>query len=133
MALFDYNELAEVVTEILEEFGQQCLWRKTVATGPARNPTGQTVTDYPVTIVFLNNKQQSLFTLLSTLQGMEIPAGGFYALMGPVTFTPELTDTIFRSEDDTGEKLGIADKNGIEAVQPDSTQSVLLYKLSLVR
>jgi len=133
MALFDYNELAEVVTEILEEFGQTCLWRKVTTTGPERNPTGQSFTDYTVTIVFLNNKQMSLGTLLTMLGGTEVPSGAMFALMGPVSFTPELNDIIYRSADTSGEKLGLSDKNGIEAVRPDSTQSVLLYKLQVVR
>lgn len=115
-------------TRLIAKYGQDCTWRKTVATGPASKPTGQNVTDYPVKIVFVNHKRESLLTALSMMTNTDIPSGGLLGLMAVVSFDPELPDAVIRGT----EQYGIADKNGIEKLAPNG-EGAILYKLRLVR
>lgn len=119
-------------TRLIAKYGQDCTWRKTVVLGPPEKPTGQTVEDFPVKIVFVNHKRERLLTALSMLKDTEIPSGGLLGLMAVVPFEPELVDAVYRGINATGEQYGIDDENGIEKLAPNG-EGAILYKIRLVR
>jgi hypothetical protein len=121
-----YDRQIATAQRMIAAKGELCTWRKMIAPvgdDPA-NPAAGTPADYAVRIVFFPNNQLHLLSTLSMLKETDIPGGRFYGLMGAVSFTPELVDTVINSK---GKQFSIIDTNGIDELAPNG--ETILYKL----
>lgn len=127
MTVGAYDDDIATALELIEEFGQQCVWRKEVV---ARDPDqpwlggNQTSDDHQPFIAFIPATDGSSgFGLSKFRQGTDDVAFSTFGLMGAQEFTPEVTDTVLRG----GTPLVIA---AIDTLQP--AEDVVLYILSIV-
>lgn len=127
-----YDRQRATALRLIAEKGETCVWRKLAATGgTAAKPGSTTPSDNTVKIVFLPIELEYLGTALSMLKDTEVPHGYVLGLMGAVSFEPALDDVIIRANG-TGETVGLADKNGIEVIDPNG-EGAVLYILRIAR
>lgn len=127
-----YDRQRATALRLIAEKGETCVWRKLAATGgTAAKPASTTPTDNTVKVVFLPIELEYLATALTMIKDTEVPAGYMLGLMGAVDFEPSLDDVIIRGAG-SGEELGLADKNGIEVIDPNG-EGAVLYMLRVTR
>lgn len=96
-----YSDDIAMVIELIKEDGQTVTWKKT---NLEQNPTqpwktadpAEEVT-YQVDMIFLKPQGGLRETLNKLLRGTDVPTGGPRALMGAVSFTPDMTDIVIRN------------------------------------
>jgi hypothetical protein len=125
VAKFDYDDMSATALSLIDEFGQAATWRQIRASGGPKpyDPTGRTVVDFPVTLVFLPVKRIGRETVSQS--ATEQRKGGVRVFMGQVSgFVPSAKDVIVRG----GKELRIA---SIQETNPAGTP--VLYEIELER
>lgn len=128
MTVGAYDEDIATALELIQEAGQQCVWRKqtTTAVDPERPWLGgeDVPVDHQPFIAFVPATDASSgFGMTKFRQGSDVPTFSTFGLMGPQDFAPEVTDVVLRG----GTPLVIA---AIDALRP--AEEVVLYVLSIV-
>lgn len=124
-----YERQIATAARLIKEKGAECVWREPGApTGSPAAPVDGVPTDYPVSIVFLTNKNREAFAgLLSMIAGTELPTSGRGGLMaGNVPFTPSLSGRVSIGPGAFVEPaLALVPHKGIELLAPNAVEAIL--------
>ena len=124
-----YDRAIATALRMVAQYGMVVTWEKPgPVTGTEANPISGEPVEHSVSIVFLPSEANGLASMLSAIQGTEVPNGGMVGYMGAVDFVPELTDSVLGFDD---LPLYLDPKNGIERLAPSGVP--ILYILRFVR
>jgi hypothetical protein len=128
MTVGAYDEDIAMALELIEEAGQQCVWRKQTTTpaDPDRPWLGgvDTPVDHTPFIAFVPaTDAPSGFGLTKFRQGEDVPVFSTFGLMGAQAFEPEIADVLLRG----GVPQVLA---AVAEIRP--AEEVVLYVLSIV-
>lgn len=127
MTVGAYDDEIATVLELIEEAGQQCVWRKrTTDPDEADRPWlggDDDSTEYQPFIAFVPATDAGLFGMTKFRQGEDVPKFSTFGLMGPQEFTPEVGDVLLR--DNVPQVLA-----AVDTLRP--AEDAVLHVLSIV-
>jgi hypothetical protein len=96
-----YSDDIAMVLELVKADGQPVTWKKPNLVPnpeqPWKTADPAEATTYSVDMVFLKPQGGLRQTLNRLMRGTDVPEGGPRALMGAVSFTPDMTDIVIRN------------------------------------
>lgn len=118
-----FDRAIATATRLIAKDGDPCTWVSAAAPSVADPDQPWIMTDnapvtYQVPIVFVNESSNPFAKLVT---GSQIPGSGKRGLMATVPFTPQLTDTVIRSD---GTKMALL---SIDPLDPNGAK--ILWKL----